>query len=89
MALRRVRPSMPMRVVQRAARPAAFRDGEHRFDITAAYGPWRSSGSWWCEGEWDLEEWDVLAERGDGVFVACLLEHDRARHEWRLEAYYD
>jgi protein ImuB len=88
-ALRRVRPSMPIRVVQRAARPAAFRDGEKRFDITAAYGPWRSSGSWWCEGEWDLEEWDVLAERGDGVFVACLLEHDRARREWRLEAYYD
>ena len=89
MALRRVRPSMPIRVVQRAARPAAFRDGDYRFDITAAYGPWRSSGSWWCEGQWDLEQWDVLAERGDGVFVACLLEHDRARNEWRLEAYYD
>jgi protein ImuB len=89
MALRRVRPSMPVRVVQRAARPAAFRDGDHRFDITAAYGPWRSSGSWWCEGQWDLEEWDVLAERGDGAFVACLLVRDRARHEWRLEAYYD
>jgi protein ImuB len=89
MALRRVRPAMPIRVVQRAARPAAFRDAESRFDITAAYGPWRSSGSWWCEGERDLEEWDVLAERGDGVFVACLLGHDRARNEWRLEAYYD
>jgi protein ImuB len=89
MALRRVRPSMPIRVVQRAARPAAFRDGDNRFDITAAYGPWRSSGSWWCEGQWDLEEWDVLAERGDGAFVACLLVRDRIRHEWHLEAYYD
>jgi protein ImuB len=88
-ALRRVRPSIPIRVAQHAARPAAFRDGDNRFDITAAYGPWRSSGSWWCEGEWDLEEWDVLAERGDGAFVACLLGHDRARNEWRLEAYYD
>jgi protein ImuB len=89
MALRRVRPSIPIRVAQEAVRPAAFRDGDNRFDITAAYGPWRSSGSWWCEGEWDLEEWDVLAERGDGAFVTCLLEHDRARNEWRLEAYYD
>jgi protein ImuB len=89
MALRRVRPLMPIRVVQHAARPAAFRDGDNRFDITAAYGPWRSSGSWWCDGEWDIEEWDVLAERGDGVFVACLLAHDRARNEWWLEAYYD
>jgi protein ImuB len=88
-ALRRMRPSMPIRVVQRAASPAAFRDGDNRFDITAAYGPWRSSGSWWSEGEWDLEEWDVLAERGDGAFVACLLEHNRVRNEWRLEAYYD
>jgi protein ImuB len=89
MALRHVRPYMPVRVVQRAARPAAFRDSDNHFEITAAYGPWRSSGSWWCEGEWDLEEWDVLAERGDGLFVACLLMRDCSRNEWRLEAYYD
>jgi protein ImuB len=89
MALRRVRPSMPVHVVKRADRPVAFRNGENRFDIRAAYGPWRSSGCWWSEGEWDLEEWDVLADGGNGASVACLLVRDGARKEWRLEAYYD
>ena len=42
MALRRVRPAMPVRVIQREARPAEFRDRENRFAVTAAYGPWKS-----------------------------------------------
>lgn len=88
MALRRVRPPMGIRVFERGARPAEFSDGESRFGIAAAYGPWRTSGSWWCEGKWDLEEWDVLAER-NGVRVACLLVRDRNKNEWRLEAFYD
>jgi protein ImuB len=89
MALRRVRPPMPIRVVLRAARPASFRDGASSFEVTAAYGPWRSSGCWWSAGEWDLEEWDVLAARSNGSSAACLLVHDRAQNEWRLEAFYD
>ncbi len=89
MALRRVRPPARMSVVQRESRPAAFRDGENRYQVTAAYGPWRSSGCWWAEEQWDLEEWDVLAERESGQSVACLLVRDRNRNEWRLEAFYD
>ena len=89
MALRRVRPPMPVRVVQRDMRPAEFRDWQNRFEITSAYGPWRSSGNWWSEDNWDLEEWDVLAKCTDGASVACLLVCDRSSEEWRLEAYYD
>ena len=89
MALRRMRPPVPVRVVERDALPAAFRDAENRFEVTAAYGPWRTSGCWWSVEMWDLEEWDVLAERNHGGSVACLLVCDRARNEWRLEAYYD
>jgi protein ImuB len=89
MSLRRVRPPAPVRVVQREARPVAFRDRENRFEITAAYGPWRTSGCWWSGDEWDLEEWDILAERSNGSSVVCLLVCDRARSEWRLEAFYD
>jgi protein ImuB len=88
MALRRVRPPMPIRVQQQDARPAAFGDGENRFEISAAYGPWKSSGCWWSGG-WDFEEWDVLAQRSNGVSMACLLVCDRACNQWRLEAYYD
>jgi protein ImuB len=89
MALRRVRPPVPIRVIQRESRPAEFRDWQNRFEVTSAYGPWRTSGCWWSEDNWDLEEWDVLAERNDGASVACLLVCDRARNEWRLEAFYD
>jgi protein ImuB len=89
MALRRMRPSVPIRVMQRETRPAEFHDWQNRFEITAAYGPWRTSGCWWSAENWDLEEWDVLAERNDGSSVACLLACDRARDEWRLEAFYD
>jgi protein ImuB len=102
MALRRVRQPTPVRVeffptlstksVERMGQPAAFRDARNRldrFEVTAAYGPWRSSGCWWSGEGWDEEEWDVLARGGDGALVACLLVHDRPRNAWRLEAYYD
>jgi hypothetical protein len=50
-------------------RPVAFSDGENRYEIVAAYGPWRTSGCWWalksCDGAWDCEEWDVLAARAE------------------------
>jgi protein ImuB len=89
MALRRVRPPMPVRVVLHALKPAAFRDAENRFEVVAAYGPWRSSGCWWSDGEWDTEEWDVLATKADGAPAACLLLYDRKQGAWRLEAFYD
>ncbi len=72
-----------------ATRPVAFSDGENRYEIAAAYGPWRTSGCWWAMEAWDTEEWDVLAAMNDGRSVACLLTCDRARNAWRLEAFYD
>ncbi len=89
MAVRRMRPPVPVRVVLREARPAAFGDGENGYQVTAAYGPWRTSGCWWSAEPWDLDEWDVLAERSNGASVACLLVCDRTHNEWRLEAFYD
>jgi protein ImuB len=89
MALRRMRPPVPVRVKLRAARPASFRDPERSFEITTAYGPWRTSGCWWSAVDWNEEEWDVLAQTGNGTAVSCLLVLDRSKNEWRLEAYYD
>jgi protein ImuB len=87
--LRRMRPPVRIRVALREYQPAAFRDGVSLFEITAAYGPWRTSGCWWATGDWNLEEWDVLAERSDGSSIACLLVCDPGRKEWQLEAVYD
>jgi protein ImuB len=89
MALRRMRPPVPVRVVVLNRRPTAFRDRERSFQIQAAYGPWRSSGAWWSGDDWNAEEWDVLAAAYGGATMACLLVRDPARNEWRLEALYD
>jgi protein ImuB len=73
----------------RALKPIAFRDGENIYRVTAAYGPWKTSGSWWSAGKWDVEEWDVLAESKNGASIACLLVCDNVRNKWQLEAFYD
>jgi len=89
MALRRMRPPVPVRVQLHTTKPAVFRDADGNHEITASYGPWRSRGCWWSTVGWDEEEWDVLAQAGNGGAVACLLVQDRRKREWRLEAYYD
>ena len=72
-ALRRVRPPVPVRVVLRAMKPAAFLHRENRFDIIEALGPWRTSGCWWSTAQWDTEEWDVLAVLAASGKVDCRL----------------
>lgn len=89
MALRRARPPVLVQVHMQAMRPSTFRDAESRYAVTAAYGPWRTSGCWWSADAWDCEEWDVLAVRNNGESLACLLTCDRTRNAWRLEAFYD
>jgi protein ImuB len=93
-ALRRMRPPVPVSVELRALKPVAFRDNERRFKVSAAYGPWRTSGCWWSTDGWDAEEWDVLAQTSAGSSVACLLVRnhlagENGRSVWQLEAFYD
>ena len=89
MALRRVRPPHPIHVRLQAMKPIGFRDGDYLFEISSAYGPWRTNGCWWSQDGWDTEEWDVLAASRNGESLGCLLVHDQLRKEWRLEAVYD
>lgn len=94
MALRRMRPPVPVRVELRSLKPIAFRDNQQRFRIAAAYGPWRTNGCWWSADGWNAEEWDVLAETSTGASVACLLVRNQEQREngrslWQLEAFYD
>ena len=68
---------------QPATKPVAFSDGENRYEIAAAYGPWRTSGCWWTLEAWDTEEWDVLAVRAEkhpsGAKAPTHLGADTAR----------
>lgn len=70
-------------------RPCSFRDGLLRYEVSVAYGPWQSSGSWWDVDRWDLEEWDVMASTTTGEAISCLLVHDRLNNKWLMDAYYD
>jgi protein ImuB len=88
MALRRTRPPVPVRVHEHASRPIAFQDGSTKYEIAAAYGPWKTSGNWWSANVWDAEEWDVLATNGRET-LCCLLVLDRIRNQWQIEALYD
>jgi protein ImuB len=89
MALRRMRPPVPVRVQLSALEPIAFRDRQQTFKVSAAYGPWRTSGCWWSTETWNTEEWDVLAETGTGASIACLLVRNCTINQWQLEAFYD
>jgi protein ImuB len=87
--LSRMRPPVPVRVAIRASQPVTFRDCEKRYDVKAAYGPWKTSGNWWSLERWNIEEWDILAEDNSGASVACLLLYDKEKNAWQLEAFYD
>jgi protein ImuB len=89
MALRRMRPPMPVSVAVHANKPVRFRNFEHNYEVTAAYGPWRTSGCWWSTEAWDAEEWDVLATTQARASVACLLTRDCSQNTWHLVAFYD
>jgi protein ImuB len=93
-ALRRLRPPMPVNVILEADKPQRIAGTERRFEVSAAYGPWRSSGCWWSNEGWDAEEWDVLATNQRGKQVAFLLMRDCApepgrQSSWHIVAFYD
>jgi len=88
-ALRRVRPPRVLEMMLADDRPGYFRDAYDSFRVTAAYGPWRTSGAWWSVDAWDQEEWDVMARDSRGQTLGFVLVHDRLRAEWRLEALLD
>jgi protein ImuB len=89
MSLRRIRPPESVRVTLHAMRPVNFHNGRHRYEITAAYGPWNTSGCWWSTNSWNAEEWDVLTMCSNGETIGCLLVLDRTSNRWQLEAIYD
>jgi protein ImuB len=86
MALRRLRPPHPVRVLCSNQKPVSFHDGHQSYAIAVAYGPWRTSGCWWAAGDWERDEWDVLIAQEQR---AHLLVNDRRHNRWQLEAVYD
>ena len=86
-ALRRMRPSVPIR--WRGAEESEFWMQGVLYEVRERYGPWRRSGAWWTGEVWSKEEWDVTVEAGGGVRLLCVLTHDLLRDRWQMDAMYD
>lgn len=82
--IRRFRPARVARVRMERQRPMQVDAGDIRGDVTAAAGPWRTSGGWWREA-WDRDEWDVALDTG----VTCRLAQDRGTGKWVVDGILD
>jgi protein ImuB len=99
-ALRRFRMPVPARVIVKEGRPARVstdRRGLEGGTVTAAAGPWRTSGEWWKVGArgdpepgrrvegWRRDEWDV--ELSDGALYRIYW--DRTVDRWFIDGIVD
>ena len=62
-AFRVFRPAPRARVTLREGRPVHISFPGMHGQVAAASGPWRTSGEWWREDQWQGEEWDVEVHR--------------------------
>ncbi len=91
-ALRRLRPRVPIVSHSDNAAPKTFYLYGLRYSVRRVHGPWRRSGQWWTPEVWSHEEWDVEAEadtNANDSALLCLFTHDLLRREWLVEGLYD
>ena len=67
------RPAVPAQLELRAGCPTRVAFQGLRGEVTAASGPWRTSGDWWREDPWQQDEWDLEIQ-----FHASPEPHDRS-----------
>lgn len=97
------RPPMPAALDLHAGRPVRVVFQGLRGEVSAASGPWRTTGDWWREDGWQQDEWDLevhfhsSSARGDLAAAApsmpdCGLYrfyHDALRGSWFVRGVYD
>jgi len=89
LAMRRLRPPVPTSVALDHEKPAWFAFRDRRYTVERAYGPWASSGEWWNQALWSMEEWDLVARAQDGSLLCCCVTRDPARNLWKVAGLYD
>ena len=93
-AFRVFRPAPPARVETRNGSPVQIAFSCFRGRVTAASGPWRSSGEWWREDSYDKDEWDLEIQpnpkegrsKRSGVYRVCF---DRTKKAWFVLGAFD
>jgi len=94
-ALRIFRPALAARVSVREGRPAQVISLGVRGRVVAASGPWRSSGEWWREDGWEVDEWELEIQYDDkrakaGVRTGVYrLTYDGRSKNWFVRGAYD
>ncbi len=89
MALRRMRPPVSIDVELRGQEILRFWFETQSYEAVRCFGPWRSSGNWWCGQVWSVDTWDVAARAEDEELLICLVGHDLLKQSWVLEGIYD
>ncbi len=95
------RPPVPAKIEAKGGCPARVVFRGLSGEVSAASGPWRTSGEWWQENSWQQEEWDLeihfhsFSERGDSR-AKCRLDcglylfyYDTPRGSWFARGIYD
>jgi protein ImuB len=86
LALRRFRPSQPIRVTLKNGIPTlVFWQGQ-RVELAEVKGPWQSSGYWWDGRTWETDEWDVIALQ---PLYALRLRYESGLKSWAVIGVYD
>ena len=91
-SMRRMQTPVEVRVWLSGQRISSFVFEARRYETLRCYGPWRSSGGWWCPKVWSSETWDLAARPTDdssGELLICVIGHDLLRKRWQMEAFYD
>ena len=83
MVMRAVRPARAARVQMASGQPVHVAAEGVRGHVTAATGPWRTSGDWWTADPWARDEWDVAISDGGIYRIYC--EQGR----WFVDGSYD
>jgi len=83
MVMRAIRPARAARVQMASGQPVHVQAEGVRGHVTAAAGPWRTSGDWWTADPWARDEWDVALN--DGALYRIYSEQGR----WFVEGSYD
>lgn len=81
LAFRHFRPPLDARVELESGLPVRM----NRTPVEEISGPWRTSGEWWREDDWDRDEFDLVM--ADGTLYK--LNFNRQSKKWQLEGAYD
>jgi protein ImuB len=89
-----MRPAMAVKVEVHDEQPVRVIMGGARGNVTAASGPWRSSGEWWDGEAWNQDEWELAIDfsgsgGGGGESAVYRIYWDAMKQGWFVRGIYD